>query len=152
VAVAQIFAFDLKEIGIDVDVNYFDIATAFAKAGTRGEPYDVVFDSWGVDYADPSGFFEPLLDGRTLRANGNTNLSYLDDPAVDARIDEANGLTGDRRRQAWANLDADLMRNDPPWAPFFNNNDRALVSASFGCFVDNPVYGVDLAAACEKNA
>jgi peptide/nickel transport system substrate-binding protein len=150
VAVAQVFAFDLKEIGIDVDVSYFDIGTEFTKAGTRGEPYDVVFNSWAVDYADPSAFFEPLLDGRTLQPTGNTNLSYLDDPAVDARIDAANKLTGDQRRQAWADLDADLMRSDPPWAPFLQPNDRVLVSASYGCFVDNPVYGVDLAAACMK--
>ena len=42
------------------------------------------------------------------------------------------------------------MRNDPPWAPFLYFNNRDLVSSSFGCFVANPVYGVDLAAACKK--
>ncbi len=150
VAAAGVFAFDLKQIGIDVDVKYFDIGTLFTKAGMRGEPFDVAFASWAVDYADPSAFFVPLLDGNTIGAAGNTDQSYVDDPAVNARIESADRQTGAARRQAWADLDSDLMRNDPPWAPFLYFNTRDLVSSSFGCFVANPVYGVDLAAACKK--
>ena len=69
---------------------------------------------------------------------------------MNARIESADRQTGAARRQAWADLDSDLMRNDPPWAPFLYFNTRDLVSSSFGCFVANPVYGVDLAAACKK--
>jgi peptide/nickel transport system substrate-binding protein len=150
VAAAQVFAFDLKQIGIDVAVSYFDLATLNDKTGTRGEPFDVAMGSWAVDYADPVAYFEPLLDGRHLRKSGNSDKSYFDDPAIDARIDAANALSGDARRRAWANLDVDVMRNEPPWAPYLNFNERELLSTGFGCFVDNPLYGVDLAAACKK--
>ena len=107
------------------------------------------YNNWAVDYADPAGFFEPLLDP-DLRATGNTNFSYYSNPRVTARIEAANRLTGAARRKAWADLDADLMRNDPPWAPIIHEADRTFVSRSYGCFVDHPVYGVDLAAACKK--
>ena len=66
------------------------------------------------------------------------------------RIDTANGLTGQARRNAWAALDVDLMRNDPPGAPFLQLNNRDFVSPSFGCFVSNPAYGADIVAACKK--
>jgi ABC-type transport system substrate-binding protein len=150
ITAAQVFAFDLKQIGIDVEVKYFDSLVGVEKAATRGEPFDVVLTGWGIDYPDAASYFEPLLNGRKLRQTGNTNFSYFDDPQVNARIAGAGRLTGEARRRAWAALDADLMRNEPPWAPFINGNRRAFISKSFGCFLLHPVYGVDLAAACKK--
>ena len=44
----------------------------------------------------------------------------------------------------------DLMRDDPPWAPYLHLTRRIFVSSSFGCVVAHPVYGVDFAAACKK--
>ena len=66
-------------------------------------------------------------------------------------MEAANRLTGAARRKAWADLDADLMRNNPPWAPIVHLQRRTFVSRSFGCFVVHPVYGVDIAAACKKS-
>jgi hypothetical protein len=68
---------------------------------------------------------------------------------VTARIDAASRLSGTARRKAWADLDADLMRTDPPWAPISHRTTRTFVSRSYGCFVYN-FYGPDLAAACKK--
>jgi peptide/nickel transport system substrate-binding protein/oligopeptide transport system substrate-binding protein len=150
VAAAQVFAFNLKQIGIDVEPKYFSPFVASEKAGTRGEPFDVAFVGWGSDYADPAGFFVSLLDPN-LRANANTNRSYFRDSAVTARIEAANRLEGAARGNAWAALDADLMRNNPPWAPFAHQTTRNFVSRSLGCVIVHPVYsGVDLAAACKK--
>ena len=67
-----------------------------------------------------------------------------------ARINAASRLSGEARRKAWADLDVDLMRNDPPWAPVVNFTNRDFVSRSFGCFLSHPVYGLDIAAACKK--
>jgi ABC-type transport system substrate-binding protein len=150
VASAQVFAFDLKQIGIDVEIKYFDGLSLVQKAGTRGEPFDVAWASWSLDYPDGASFFEPLLNGTNLRQTGNTNLSYFDDPETNVRIEAANRLTGEARSRAWAELDIDLMRTNPPWAPFIHAAGRAFISKSFGCFLTNPVYGVDLAAACKK--
>ena len=60
-------------------------------------------------------------------------------------------MTGPARQQAWIDLDADLMRTNPPWAPVFHRTSVDFVSASFGCFLSHPVYkSVDLAVACKK--
>jgi ABC-type oligopeptide transport system substrate-binding subunit len=142
-AAAQVFAFDLQQIGIEVDVKYFDTVSLNQKVRTRGEPFDVVLYGFGPDYLDGAGFLVPLL-------SGNVNLSYFDDAKTNARIAAAGRLTGEARRRAWAKLDVDLMRTNPPWAPFIHTNGRNFVSRSFGCYVAHPVYGVDLAAACKK--
>jgi len=148
---AQVFQFDLRRLGIDVEIKYFSPATLGEKAGTRGEPFDVVLTGWNLDYADPVSFFGPLLNGATIGKIGNSNLAYFDRPKYNREIARINSLTGDARRRAWAHLDVDMMRNDPPWAPFMNGASRILVSKSLGCFVFQPVIGfVDIAAVCKK--
>lgn len=150
VAAAQVFAANMKRIGIDVEVKYFEQLTQVQKVGTRGEPFDVAMLAWTTDYADPAAYFEPLLTGANIAPTGNLNAAYFDDPRINARIAAAGRLRGAPRRKAWADLDVDLMRNNPPWAPYFHTTRPNFVSQSYGCFLYHPFYGVDLAAACKK--
>jgi len=147
---AEVLAFNLNQLGIDLEVKRFDAEALLEKVSTRGEPFDLMVNGWGADYADGSAFFEQLLNGKNLRATGNANFSYFDDPKTNARIEAAAKLTGHARRKAWADLDVDLMRSNPPWAPIRNSLNRSLISKSFGCFLYHPIYGVDIAAACKK--
>ena len=147
---AQVLVSSLKRIGIDVQVKYFEQLTHLRKTGTRGAPFDIAMGAWSVDYADPASFFGVLLNGDNLRPTGNYNFAYYDDPRVNAKIRKAGSLRGSARRKAWADLDVDLMRNDPPWAPYFHTTRAEFVSRSYGCFVYHPIEGVDLAAACKK--
>jgi peptide/nickel transport system substrate-binding protein len=149
--IAQVFQYNLKRLGIDVEIKYFTIGTLFQKMGTRGEPFDVGFGSWAVDYADPFSFFTTLLGGDNLKATGNTNIAYFDRPKYNREIERIEGLQGEARRKAWADLDAEMMRDDPPWAPYLNFTRLDFVSPSLGCFVFQPVVGrLDIAAACKK--
>lgn len=148
-AQAQIFQFNLKRLGIDVEIKYFPPGAPEAKASTRGEPYDVLLSGWGIDYADPISFFV-ALDGTRIRKTGNTNSAYFDRPQYNREIARIGRMSGEARREAWAALDLEMMRNDPPWAPFLNFVNRDFVSKSFGCYVFNPVFSLDIAAACKK--
>ena len=149
IALAQVLQFNLKQIGIELELKYYDYPTKYEKIGTRGEPFDISYNNWAPDWPDPAAFFEPLLTPN-LRTTGNSNYPYFVRPWVTRRMEAASRLTGPARRKAWADLDADLMRDDPPWAPIVHNAYRTFVSPSFGCLVDHPVYGVDFAAACKK--
>ena len=149
---AQIFRFNMTRLGIDVEIKYVGTAGAmFAAAGTRGAPFDVVTGRWTADYADPISFFGPLLDGNSLKPRGNYNIAYFDRPKYNRAIERIDRLTGAARRRAWAALDVEMMRDDPPWAPFLNAARADFVSRRFGCFVFQPAIGVmDIAAACKK--
>jgi len=149
VGIAQGLRANLKQIGIELEIKYFDFGTALDKAGTRGEPFDIVMGAWSADYADPAGFLGPLLDPK-LRESGNLNVAYFVRPWASARIAAANRLAGEARRRAWADLDADLIRRDPPWAMILQTTDRNFVSRSLGCFQHHPVYGFDIGALCKK--
>ena len=145
VIAAQVIVYNLARLGIEVEVKYFSPLTVVTKARTPGEPVDLVLSAWAPDYADGAAYFEPLL-GR----GGAANFVNVDDPGLRRRMEAANLLTGDARGSAWADLDADLMRDNPPWAPIMHLNARAFVSRSLGCFVEHPLYRVDLAAVCKK--
>jgi ABC-type oligopeptide transport system substrate-binding subunit len=147
---AQIFQFNLKRLGIEVEIKYFSTGTLFQKAGTRGEPFDVAFGAWSVDYADPITFFS-LLDGAHLAQSGNSNIAYFDRPRFNREIKRIERLSGEARREGWADLDVELMREDPPWAPYLNFSSLEFVSKSLGCFVFQPVISrLDIAAACKR--
>jgi peptide/nickel transport system substrate-binding protein len=149
-SVAQIFQFNLKRLGMDVEIKYFSLARLFEKMGTRGEPFDVGFGSFAVDYADPISFFS-TLDGDNIGRVGNSNIAYYDRPRYNRAIERTERLSGAARRRSWADLDIEMMRDDPPWAPYLNFTQLEFVSKNLGCYVFQPVIGrLDIAAACKK--
>ncbi|MGE5272812.1 MAG: ABC transporter substrate-binding protein [Verrucomicrobiota bacterium] len=149
-AMAQVFRFNLRRIGIDVDVKYFPISSFYGVVGTRGEPFDVALFGWIPDYADGFAVFGPLLDGNHLTPTDNNNIAYFDQPKYNRAIERIGSLAGESRGQAWADLDAEMMRDDPPMAPVMAAARTDYVSQSYGCFVFQPVIGrPDLVAACK---
>jgi peptide/nickel transport system substrate-binding protein len=148
---ARIFQRNVRRLGIEVDIRYFPFYKVVERAGTRGEPFDIAISAWSVDYSDPVTFFGPLLDGNNLQATGNSSLTYFDRPTYNSEIERIDRLSGPLRRKAWADLDVELMRNDPPWAPVMNGAQRDFVARSFGCYLFQPVVGhFDLGVACKK--
>ena len=150
---AQIFQFDLKRLGIDVEIRYLGstFGQLLPRIATRGEPFDVAIGSWVPDYTDGFAYFGPLLDGNNLAPTGNANYAYFDRPKYNREIERIALMTGAARSRAWADLDVEMMRDDPPWVPFMNGAERDFVSRSFGCYLYQPAIATpDLAAACKK--
>ena len=86
--------FNLKQIGIDVEIKQFDRVVQHDKVGTRGEPFDIGLSGWGMDYPDPSNFINVLLDGRRIQATNNVNESYFNNAANNKRMDRAYAPRG----------------------------------------------------------
>ena len=141
---AGILAFDLEQLGIDLEVKYFDPDVVAERSRRPGEPFDLVMIPWGPDYLDGAGFFMPLVD-----ADGPYGR-VLDDARLRQGVAAANRLTGEARRRAWADLDVELMRNDPPGVPIAHTQRIFFVSKSLGCFVPHPMVGVEITQLCKK--
>ncbi|HET7045986.1 MAG TPA: ABC transporter substrate-binding protein [Gaiellaceae bacterium] len=147
---AQIVQFDMKQIGLDVEVKQFARAVQFEKEGTRGEPFDMTLEGWSADYPDPFDFINVLLSGDSLHASNNNNVAYFNSPVYNKKMEAAARTSGAARYTTYGNLDVDIMKNAAPWAPILNPNNRYFVSGHVGCFTYNNVYGLDLAAMCKK--
>jgi ABC-type oligopeptide transport system substrate-binding subunit len=149
--VAQVVQYNLKQIGIDLEIKSFTRTVQHEKVGTRGEPFDISHSGWGADYADPSNFINVLLDGSRIQAANNVNEAYFNDPKFNSAMAKAASLSGDARLQAYSNLDRDITKDGAPLASYINTNGRYYVSQSVGCFTVDPTHGViNLVAICKK--
>jgi peptide/nickel transport system substrate-binding protein len=51
--------------------------------------YGIILATWTADFPTPASFLAPLVDGRSIRAVGNTNYARINDPSVIALVDAA---------------------------------------------------------------
>jgi ABC-type transport system substrate-binding protein len=146
---AQVIVRNLREIGLDVTVRPMAAAVINAKAGVPGEPYDMILADFAPTYPDPADMLLRLLGGENARKpSGNENFAYFDNAAYNRRLAAANGLLAPARYQAFAKLDAAIMRNEAPWAPLFEGTNTLFVSKRVGCLKVHPVFIRDYAAMC----
>ena len=148
--IAQSVQFNLKQIGIDVEIKLFDRVVQHEKTATRGEPFDLTLEGWGMDYPDPSNFINVLLDGRRIQADNNVNASYFNNATYNRRMDQAYALSGQARLNAYGLLDRDIMRDQAPVAPYISTNARILTSTKVGCFGYTSIQGSLLTQLCTR--
>jgi ABC-type transport system substrate-binding protein len=142
---AQIAQQNLRQIGLNVDVKLFCRLCGPWEHRRRGEPFDLMFEAWRMDYFDPYNFIF-LLEGQTIRPANNWNLSYFDSTRYNRKIAAAASLAGQARYRAFGALDVDLAKNAAPLATYMTDNSRRYFSARVRNFFEHPVYGLDLPA------
>ena len=139
---AQLVQYNLKQIGIDAEVKLLPRAQQFTNAGNpKTNDYDMTIERWGADYADPYDFINILLDGTQVTNPQQNNYAYFNIAKYNKQMMAASLLVGSARGTAYATLDAAMMKNDPPWAPLVNSNDRSFMSQRLGCITINQATG-----------
>jgi peptide/nickel transport system substrate-binding protein len=76
--------------------------------------------AWCPDYPGDGtrSFIVPLVDGRSIQPANNSNYAEYNNPAVNAKIDEALAEPDrDKRAALWGEIDRQAMQ-DAIWAPF----------------------------------
>jgi len=146
-AQGQIVQFDLKQIGLNVDLKLLPRAQQFTTARNRAQAtYDINWSAWGADYNDPYDFINILLDGSTIGPTANNNDAYYNVPKFNTLMHKASLLFGSSRVNAYNSLDKTMMAENPPWVPILNRTARIFVSSHLGSFTWNPVFQLDYAA------
>jgi ABC-type transport system substrate-binding protein len=147
---AQLIQYELKQIGIDVEIKQFPVTVNDAKMGTRGEPFDLADIRHNVAWVDPYQYVNLLLDGRTIRATGNINRSYFNSARYNRLIDQAGSLSGNARYKAYGKLAVDIATNAAPMAGLTQRNTRFFLSSRVGCVraTGAAAHGLDFAGLC----
>jgi peptide/nickel transport system substrate-binding protein len=148
--IAQSVQFNLRQIGIDVEIRQFDRVVQHEKMAIRGEPFDLGLEGWLMDYPDPSNFINVLLDGRRIQADHNVNVSYFNNARANRLMDRAYALSGQARLRAYGELDRILMRDFAPVAPYISTNARILTSTKVGCYGFHSQHGSLLTQLCTR--
>jgi peptide/nickel transport system substrate-binding protein len=139
---AQLIQYNLKQIGIDAEIKLLPRAQQFTNAGNpQTASFDMTVERWGADYADPYDFMNILLDGKQVTQPQHNNYAYFNVAKYNKEMTAASLLQGPKRGVAYASLDANMMRTNPPWAPLVNSNDRIFLSSRVGCVAINEISG-----------
>lgn len=105
----------LAAVGITASIDQSDASLYFRS--TIGSPdnvhrkgYGLMLAGWGSDFPTGYGFLQTLIDGRAILPSGNNNYSELNDPEINALIDQARAAS-DRTRAAeiWKQINARVM-------------------------------------------
>ena len=152
-AVAQSLQFNLEQIGLEVEIKPFETLVLFAKAATRGEPFDLTYTGWTADYPDASTFINTLFDGRRIRAENNANTSYYSGEEIRnyARLlDEAYAASGAERVDRYAALDKTLALSGVPSATYMSGAVRHFLGPDVGCYSYAVQSGLNLVEICKR--
>ncbi|MFJ1974140.1 ABC transporter substrate-binding protein [Streptomyces sp. NPDC087903] len=119
IAMAQAVQASLKKVGINVGIQQYPSGKYFtdsagAPAFVHSHGLGLMMTAWAADWPDGYGFLQQITDGRAIKASGNSNLSELNDPAVNKMLDVAIGNTdAAARTKAWGDIDKAAMAQAP---------------------------------------
>lgn len=97
----QLYQVNLKQLGIELELRSMEWDQQWAQAQNTdpNSRQDMFVFIWWPDYADPVSWFQSLLHSEDQIVY---NLSYLNDPELDAIIDDAIAMTVTDREGAEA--------------------------------------------------
>ena len=145
---ALVVAQTLGKIGLKVYVKTSPGGSQLTLAAVRGTHFDITDVITRPDYGDPYALVDKLLDSRSIRSVGNTNLAYFASPSLNRSIDAAQQLSGVARDRAYGRLGLAVERTAAPLAAYAVLNARVFLSKRVDCVTYQPVYGLDLASLC----
>ena len=122
----------LEPLKITVKINTIDTATYYEVIGTTSQQHDAAITGWCPDWPSGATFLPPLFDGRNITPKGNSNLAQLNDPGVNAKIDEIAKLTDvQAANKAYGELDKQIMALAPV-VPLLYEKVLMLVGSNIG--------------------
>jgi peptide/nickel transport system substrate-binding protein len=136
---------DLQAIGFSnfevKTLNYPDYYTQYYQVPDTNTPLG--FSAWCEDYPSPVTFLKPLLYGPNILPQGNSNYSELDDPEVNAAIEEAEKSVGEEAVGLWEEANK-LATESAAWVPLRWYLDRDVGSENLVNGYWNQYYsGID---------
>ena len=140
-------------MSITVEVRPLDPSSFYAT--DVGKPdnvvasgYGIVLATWTADFPTPGSFLVPLVDGRSVRAVGNTNYAHLADDGVNGLIDTARQAADPAAAQkAWADV-ATAAEETAAYVPLAETRVQLVAGQRLrNGLVMQPYSGYDLATA-----
>ncbi|KOT61106.1 MULTISPECIES: ABC transporter substrate-binding protein [Streptomyces] len=105
----------LKKIGINAKIQTYPSGKYFSDyAGvpefTKKNNVGLMMMQWGSDYPTGFGYLNQIVNGKAIQKSGNSNLSQLDDPAINKLLDEAIATSDKGQREKdYAEVDKKTM-------------------------------------------
>ncbi len=143
--VAQAIQAQLKDVGINIEVDAVINSVQYAQISTRAAKVPMGLTMWSQDYPDPDDFIDVLLDGTRMTDTNNQDFAAFNNPEISKEIASLAGVSGAERDARYMALDEKIIRDFAPWAPILNPVRVELIGPRVTNFIVHPVYGPDIA-------
>jgi len=129
----------LEKAGFQVVLKPIDADTYYTELGKKTNSCDIYRGGWGSDWPSGDTIIPPVFDGRSIADTGNQNLSYLNEPTINAEVDRINKLPAAESAAAWADLDKKIMTEFAPVVVLFADRSYELHGSKLGgLFLSSP--------------
>ena len=151
-AIAQVVQFNLKQIGIDVEIKQFTAPSSTRRSATRGEPFDIGHERLGCGLPGPVQLHQRAAGRPADPGDEQRERVVLQRRRrTTRRWRPPRGCPATARLTAYGNLDNDIMRNQAPLAPYINTNARIFVSQDSAATTSRrSTRRTNLVAVCKK--
>jgi peptide/nickel transport system substrate-binding protein len=138
---------NLEKAGFKITVKNIPTDAKLDETKKKNNPWDLYLDVWAADWPSGASILPVLYDGRTIKADGNSDSSFMNNDAINAEFDRVLAMDPADQGAEWAKLDQRIMKEVAPVVPlyvdvaFFLHGSKAgglFVSSVFGypSFVD----------------
>jgi ABC-type transport system substrate-binding protein len=142
---AQLVRSELAAIGITVDITPMSVNAVYTRLEKPGEPWDIGWQNWQGDYADPSDFMSALFDPAF---GSGFDLGRFSQPGWITAIRQARTQSGEARLRTYGQLDDNLASRGAPIVAWSTDAARDFFGPRVGCETYQPIYGMDLGSLC----
>jgi ABC-type oligopeptide transport system substrate-binding subunit len=145
---AQVVQRELSAIGITVDISSMSFDRLWKRLAQPGEPWDIAWQNWQADYADPADFLSALFDHAVAFGQA---YGFANEPFWLHAVRQARSLSGARRLPTYGRLDDALASRAAPIVAWSTGAARDFFAPRIGCQTYQPIYGMDLGTLCIRS-
>ncbi|MFV2100024.1 ABC transporter substrate-binding protein [Micromonospora sp. LOL_024] len=132
---------NLERAGFKIIVRDIPDDAKLDEIKKRDNPWDLYLGSWAADWPSGASILPVLYDGRSIRAEGNNNESYFDDPTINAEFDRILALPPAAQGPEWAKLDERIMKDHAPVVPLYVDVAYLVHGSRIGGIFVSSVFG-----------
>jgi peptide/nickel transport system substrate-binding protein len=133
----------LAKIGITVNISPLDKNNYFSIVNNVKNQYDLTWGDWIADWPNASTILPTLFDGRQIKnlPQSNQDLSYLNDPKINAQIDKIGRMTDIAQRDAaYGALDEQIVK-EAAVVPLMYMNMSDVGGSKIGGVINDTIMG-----------
>lgn len=109
----------LEKAGFTVTIKPIPGDSYLDEVKKKSNPWDIWVDSWAADWPSGASILPVLFDGRNIKAEGNSNTSYINDDDVNKEFDRVLAMDPSKQADEWGKLDERIMKELAPAVPLY---------------------------------
>jgi peptide/nickel transport system substrate-binding protein len=132
---------NLEKAGFKVTLKSIPADAKLDEVGKKSNPWDLYIDQWAADWPSGAAVLPVLFDGRTIKAENNSNTSYVNNDDINKEFDRVLALPAADQAKEWAKLDQRVMKELAPAVPLFVEQGYYLHGSKVGGIYLSSIFG-----------